>query len=308
MLTFNGSILKKDSAWLNTKSTLPEGTIRFRFWNNYTPTSGTDSSNTSKFGVWTAVDASQGIWDWTCNDRTSWLNAFENRLTQANMGNRYCRILEANFGSVTSARQMFKNCTRLESVENTHLTNVTTAYYMFYGAANIRKAEIYDTSKLTNAAYMFAYIYSLTSVTLFDTSHVTDFGSMFYTCYGLTSVPAFNTSNGTKFDYFLGACTSLTSIPLFDTSNAVDMQYMCYNCTSLTSIPLFDTSSCSNMNSAFSYCERVETGALDLYNQASSQTVPPSSHNATFNNCGFRTVSGAAELAQIPQSWGGTMA
>ena len=283
MLTFNGSILTKDSAWLNTKAMLPDGTIRFRFWNNYTPTSGTDSSNTSKFGVWTAVDASQGIWDWTCNDRTSWWSAFENRLTQANMGNRYCRILEANFGSVTSARQMFKYCTRLESVENAHLTNVTDAYSMFNGAFDMRKAEIYDTSKLTNAAYMFAYIYSLTGVTLFDTSHVTDFGSMFYTCYGLTSVPA------------------------FDTSNAVNMQYMCYNCTSLTRIPLFDTSSCSNMNSAFSYCERVETGALDLYNQASSQSVPPSSHNATFNNCGFRTVSGSAELAQIPQSWGGTM-
>lgn len=33
------------------------------------------------------------------------------------------------------------------------------------------------------------------------------------------------------------------------------------------------------------------------------QATPPSSHASTFNKCGRDTVSGAAELAQIPSDW-----
>ena len=55
-----------------------------------------------------------------------------------------------------------------------------------------------------------------------------------------------------------------------------------------------------------SSCLNVQSGALALYQQASSQTNPPSSHNNTFYNCGKFTTTGAAELAQIPSDWGGT--
>ena len=99
---------------------------------------------------------------------------------------------------------------------------------------------------------------------------------------------------------------TLTSVPLFDTSSVTDMSYMFQYCPSLTSVPLFDTSSVTNMNSMFYGCTNVQSGALALYQQASTQANPPSSHNGTFTNCGSNTVTGAAELAQIPSSWGGT--
>lgn len=44
-------------------------------------------------------------------------------------------------------------------------------------------------------------------------------------------------------------------------------------------------------------------GAATLYQQASSQANPPQSHDATFYKCGSDTVTGAAELAQIPSDW-----
>ena len=106
--------------------------------------------------------------------------------------------------------------------------------------------------------------------------------------------------------YMFSACTSLTTVPLFNTSSCVEMSSMFSGCTSLTTVPLFNTSSCEFLISMFSGCTNVQSGALALYQQASTQTTPPTYHGDTFTNCGSNTVTGAAELAQIPQDWGGT--
>jgi hypothetical protein len=60
------------------------------------------------------------------------------------------------------------------------------------------------------------------------------------------------------------------------------------------------------MYRTFYQCNHVESGALALYQQASTQTTPPSNHDGTFKNCGQDTTTGAAELAMIPTGWGGT--
>jgi surface protein len=88
-----------------------------------------------------------------------------------------------------------------------------------------------------------------------------------------------------------------------NTSNVTNMDYMFFYCTELTSIPLFDTRNVTTMAGMFYNCRKVESGALALYQQASSQTNPPTNHNGTFYNCGIDTVTGAAELEQIPWGW-----
>lgn len=117
-----------------------------------------------------------------------------------------------------------------------------------------------------------------------------------------------NTTGVTKMDGLFQACTDLTSVPLFDTSSVISMWCMFKECRSLTSIPLFDTSVVEYMTNMFMGCKNVQSGALALYQQASTQATPPSDHDGTFYNCGMWTTTGAAELAQIPTSWGGTMA
>ena len=104
------------------------------------------------------------------------------------------------------------------------------------------------------------------------------------------------------------SCTSLNSVHLFDLSSATDTTSMFAFCTSLTSVPLFDLSSATDTAEMFVGCTSVETGALALYQQVSTQTTPPSNHSDMFTDCGSGTTTGAAELAQIPTSWGGTMA
>ena len=140
-------------------------------------------------------------------------------------------------------------------------------------------------------------------ISSFDTSKVVNMDCMFTTCESLTAIPLFDTSNVTIMSYMCNGCYSITSLPLFDTSNVSDMYYAFSNCIALTSIPLFNTSKITRMSYMFSNCRKVQSGALALYQQASSQTTPPTSHVYTFYNCGSNTTAGAAELAQIPSDW-----
>lgn len=125
--------------------------------------------------------------------------------------------------------------------------------------------------------------------------------------YDLIDVIGANTASVTNMNSMFEGCEHLATVPLFDTSHVTDMEYMFSQCYALTSIPLFNTSSATNMSNMFSNCYNVQSGALALYQQASTQTTPPIDHMNTFMSCGFSTVTGAAELAQIPADWGGTM-
>ena len=163
-----------------------------------------------------------------------------------------------------------------------------------------------NTSSVTSMTSMFEGCSFLTTVPLFDTSSVTDMSRMFHGCDSLTTVPLFDTSSATSMREMFHICTSLTTVPLFDTSSVTSMMEMFHGCDSLTTVPLFDTSSATTMSSMFFGCVNVQSGALALYQQASTQANPPSQHSGCFLNCGSQTVTGAQELAQIPSSWGGT--
>ena len=173
---------------------------------------------------------------------------------------------------------------------------------LLHSSSNVIEVLGANTTGITNMANMFQMT-AVTTVALFDTSNVTNMSFMFGNCGSLTSVPSFDTSKVTNMLYMFISCSSLTSVPLFDTSNVTNMESMFEDCGSLTSVPSFDTSKVTNMNDAFAGCVNVTSGALALYQQASSQTNPPSSHRFTFIACGSNTVTGAAELAQIPSSW-----
>lgn len=131
----------------------------------------------------------------------------------------------------------------------------------------------------------------------------TDFTELLYVSTNVIEVLGANTSNVTNMNAMFTGCNSLTSVPLFDTSKVTYMRYMFQNCTSLTSIPLFDTSKVTDMTWMFYQCWKVQSGALALYQQASTQTNPPYNHNRTFYQCGRDTETGVAELAQIPSNW-----
>jgi surface protein len=137
-----------------------------------------------------------------------------------------------------------------------------------------------NSSGVTNMRAMFDWCISLSTVSLFDTSNVTNMSAMFADCGRV-----------------------LTSVPLFDTSNVTNMSGMFGYTLYLKSIPLFDTSKLIDMTGMFYHCYNVESGALAFYQQVSTQTNPPPDHGQAFKDCGKDTVTGAAELAQIPDDW-----
>jgi surface protein len=189
----------------------------------------------------------------------------------------------------------------VKEVLGANTTGITNMYSMFGACTKLTTVQLFDTSSVTNMSSMFASCSSLTSVPLFNTSNVTNMSSMFNGCT-LTTIPLFNTSKVTNMSGMF-SYSNLTIVPLFNTSNVTNMSSMFSGCYYLTTIPLFDTSKVTNMNSMFWNCIKVQSGALALYQQASTQATPPSNHTSTFSNCGRDTDTGAAELAQIPDDW-----
>lgn len=165
-------------------------------------------------------------------------------------------------------------------------------------------SDVYDVYKSgTTFQYLLLSSSNVVEVLGANTSNVTDMNNMFLNCQALTTVPLFDISNVTNTRWMFYNCISLTSVPLFDTSNVSNISCMFSFCTSLTTVPLLNTSSVTNMGGMFYGCTNIQSGALALYQQASTQTNPPTDHEQTFYNCGTNTTTGAAELAQIPSDW-----
>ena len=222
-----------------------------------------------------------------------------------------CSSLQAvprfDTSSVNTMTGMFYGCALLQSVPLFNTSSATQMTGMFEGCTLLQSVPLFDTSSATSMDIMFKNCSNIQTVPLFNTSSVVSMIGMFSSCSSLQSVPLFDTSSVTSMYNMFWFCSSLQSVPLFDTSSVTAMNGMFYGCSSLQSVPLFDTSSVTNMNGTFDGCTDCATGALALYTQASTQANPPTNHSNCFTNCGRDTTTGAAELAQIPTSWGGTM-
>lgn len=99
--------------------------------------------------------------------------------------------------------------------------------------------------------------------------------------------------------------TNITSVCSLSFPDCTSYSEMFRGCTALTAVPSINTDVATNTSKMFYGCTAVESGALALYNQASTQTTPPTTHTDMFTHCGSGTTTGAAELALIPGSWGG---
>lgn len=252
---------------------LPQNTIRVKFSSGYTPPSDLGDSQV-------LVDSTNNIWD-IYKSNKNWNHLFSN--------NSYLiEVLGGNTKYVTNMSFMFYSCTALTTVNIFSMENVTFAqsdqnFAMFDECSSLVSVPKFIFPKLTNISQMFHGCTALTTVPLFETAHVISTYNMFSGCSSLIESPLFNMANVTNCNYMFNFCTSLTRVPLFDLSSANITNYMFNNCT------------------------KVEYGALSLYRQVSTQSNPPSEHSGMFNNCGYNTQSGRADLQQIPQSWGGML-
>ena len=178
---------------------------------------------------------------------------------------------------------MFRNCNNLTEVSLPYNAKVTKALSMFKGTTSLSKAPALDLSSCTSTE------------------------SMFDGCSSLTHVPSnYDVSASTSAIRMFAHCTALTHIPSYVFTSATSFGNFALNCTALVQVPVLTCPAATNTSQMFRGCTAVESGALNMYNYLSTKPVAVTSYSNTFTNCGSGTVTGAAELAQIPSSWGGT--
>lgn len=85
------------------------------------------------------------------------------------------------------------------------------------------------------------------------------------------------------------------------------MDRLFFGCKGLTYIEPIQCSNVLNVGGMFQGCDEVTEGALAQYTWFINYNSNITNHSSTFTNCGSNTVTGAAELAQIPVGWGGTL-
>lgn len=137
---------------------------------------------------------------------------------------------------------------------------------------------------------------------------VEDVNRLFNSCPRIVNCILKNTSSIVNAQsLFYSNSIKLETINALDLSSATNISYLFRGCKYLTS-PLNITLSgaVTDCRNAFQNCYLVPSGALTIYNSLSGQATPPSNHSNCFTDCGRDSVTGAAELAQIPSGWGGT--
>jgi len=180
---------------------------------------------------------------------------------------------------------------------------------MCYGLTYLNEVALFDTSSAGNMSVMFANCTSLTSVPLFDTSNNESFASMFSTCRSLTSLPAFDVSSCVGTFNICDYCSSIEVFPSFRNTHNITKLFTAFSgMTSLKALPDMQAMfpNVTDVRSCFKGCTGVESGIIDAYNYLSTKSPAVTNYSGCFTNCGRDTVTGAAELAQIPSSWGGT--
>lgn len=282
----NGKVIKYGSGVRVCASGLPAiapYTLRVEFVDtplcqssSFDPTQGTGDSTYPYWqcGTWTHVTGS--IYDWTYQNH-SWCYYYRN----ASASWDRCSALIATYGDGGIATDRFR--TLAFRVLGANLSNLESIAELFRGADNY-----------------------LTSVALFDTSKVKWAGSMFNTHNRtspkyLTTIPNFDFS-GIDSNYTDPDCPNTAQL-----NNSRGLRYFAYNAISLTSVPdiTIPTDTSVHLYQMFYGCKNVESGALALYNKFNAASWQ-GAHTYVFSNCGSNTTTGAAELAQIPSSWGGT--
>lgn len=267
--------------------------------------------------VWTQVSSDPNVWDYYYPS-ASWageMSALNGGFRLGTHSMSKYHVLGANLTGVTEMYGMFEggqtqdynmlvSCVPFDtSAVDTNGGRMGLSG-LFSHCPLLTEAPYFETSTVTNMKSMFAYT-GVRTVPTYRTAAVTDMSTMFSGCSSLQSCPDFDTSMVVTMQGMFYHAGSLVSAPQFNTRRVTNMSQMFDTCSSLTAVPQYDLRSIEYLDTTFLDCVNVAGGALDFYTAAHA-ILPRPSHTSTFYNCGSNTTTGAAELAQIPSSWGGT--
>jgi hypothetical protein len=286
MLSYNGSVLKVNGGWLDyvpppdPGTTLPPGTLRVQYLNKVVASSGRPKGRS--FYTYQAVDLVNQIYDLTLTGTptTGWLN---DEFEFSSNVNRYGYILDANLADVTSV----------------------TFWFDSSGESECRNVTFHNAVDITSLSGAFRYCCKITADSWVRCDNLVQniyIGNLINLTSAAYMCDMTDSSVGTTVNPYLQTVT------LQGTTEKLTSTYRMFNaCASLTQVPLFNTDGVTDVRNMFNYCINMwPSHVLAWYQQLSSQRVPPAQHSDCFTNAGISQSGGAAVLAQIPASWGGT--
>ena len=279
-------------------SELPARTMRFDFkYDHFNPI--TDLTDYSSSGlIWTHVEDDiydfyydNPVWSYNYVDKSSAQGLFNIYKTGNTypMSNHQFDVIDSNLTGVTVLNRLFNSANQVKNCVLKHTESVTDFTSMFYhntmclqsvSSIDITSAESLDTFYNGKGAYASC-------------------NTFVFTRNPSVQAPVCSMKNS-----FYGSIAEYVTLP--DTFKP-GYCYHTFENSKLKMVPSnFDVSSVSNVEGMFKTTTLVESGALAMYNKLSALDPLPTYGTGTFENCGSDTVTGAAELAQIPSSWGGT--
>ena len=308
---------------------LPAKTLRFRINTNQDPT-GKDTLG----GTWTNVTAN--IWDYTYSG-SSWNNAFSSKFVGSDWN---VDVIDGNLDGVTTAQNMFYNCGALRGTVNIRsFADCVNLYQAFYYCGAVKHITLSNLGPVMRFDAAFSMCSNVEDINLtYADESAAQWSVLYNMCYNcaelkvaphivkaqdmyqafirnfkMTSVPMINTASCNRFEGCFTDCRSLTQLPNLDMSyyswdgNGPNIKYYANGCTGLTVLPdlssLVDGKILQGCGGAFMNCTNVADGITTAYNKLSS--LNPTSYGYCFYNCGVNTVTGAAQLANVPDDWKG---
>ncbi len=169
----------------------------------------------------------------------------------------------------------FKKLTSIEGIKNLKTDEVTSMKQMFKDCSALNSNSLdlsgFITSKVTDMSGMFWGCSALTTLDLgnFDTSQVTDMKNMFFKCSALTEldVSNFNATSVTDISSMFVGCGTLKTLNMsgFEATNLKKMKNLFKGCDGLRKIDMsgFNTGNVSSLSSFFSDKKRPLT-TIDL--------------------------------------------
>ena len=157
----------------------------------------------------------------------------------------------------------------------------------------------YAWSEVKNHASYITYVGSVDLIGLNITG-------VFMNMSNLTHIGNVNMPDQSSFEEMFYLCRSLVEIGQIQMKSGVTSFKSCFQgCNAITELPTINLESATDVNSFMEGCY-LYPHPLTIYNQLSNLGAQITDNRYCFSNCGRDTVTGAAELAQIPSSWGGT--
>lgn len=164
---------------------IPAKTVRFRFEDDYDPTSSSEASLWVSGSTWTRVSSSPNVWDYY-RDATDWTREFNNKFNRDNESNGV-HVVEANLTGVENLNSAFAQQSgtnlaawlgMIKTVSKFYAPDATNMRKCFNGIPYLQSIEVTSSASATNMANMFEQDIRLTA---FPTDMQTDLVSQFQT-------------------------------------------------------------------------------------------------------------------------------